>query len=308
MEHQPSSAFAQLRRAVDQKLEKHGREFDKNCESAATRRAINDYSKAVEQMLVHPAVTTADLATKIEALIDSDFHNWNCGCEETALQSLLSDAKRLNAVPVSPALEAALAAWREAQPNWLSGDDMDANKAAFYALMAMPCSVPGDFLVKTYVNLIGELGCTARASFDAPQIGNLFDIDIDEAAGIGELDEAWRRAAYHDIDSSDLGKNLLAYGMPTFSPYHWMERTVAIDMRVCVIIYRLQDGEIRRSLQIPEPGIDGRDDDNQTEWHRLQYILGFSPEREKMLIEEICTNWPRRVLDVVLPVAEKVDA
>lgn len=285
-----TGAMSRLSARVDETYAKFDREFDIDHDSAATQAALSAYEKAIESLVTHPAITAGEIEQKIDALVLSKFHTWNDDTSQTTMQALHADAQRLKAVPVSPAMEDALAVWRAAHEDmaFRRGDVLQNLPKATRALLGVPCTTPGDFMAKVYVNLIGELG-TAAIDEDRD---NPFDIAIDEASGTGYLDEAWRRAAYDDLDHSDLGANLLAYGRPTFSPEDWIERAQVLGIGISVNV----DDSGQRLLWIDEPA----DDEGELppDRQRLERILAFDPDRRSLLIEEIFANYPSLVATV----------
>jgi len=291
MRFNTTEAFAKLRVRVDQALAVHTHCFNIDSNSSATTRAVHAYGDAVKALVECPAITADELVQKIDIMVGSNFHHYAGGGEAKAFAALRADVERLKEYPVSPKIAGALSTWRTTQEMCFGAGEEKAHffEMAFIFMMNMPCVTPGDFIAKTYINLIRALGSTYRKS----GTGNLFDIDldtdIDQNAGDDILEERWYRAAYQDIEHSDLGANLLAYGLPTFSAFDWVERAEMVDLKIGVMI----DADGKRSFSITSP-----DQDNSAlsrERYRLERIWAFDLTRTGLLIEEIVANWPHLV-------------
>lgn len=298
--------FSAKRRAASDAYAVFSTEFDRDDSSAATKRASLAEGKAIEEMLVHPALTPKEVQTKLELVFERDVLMWDFG--PAAAAALVNDLQRLQGHPVSPMIAEALAAWRATHEAWsLAGDDEDgkgdAHSAAYHVLMETPCTTAGDFMAKAYVNLLGDNGSTLHGEAKADLTGNLFDIDIDQAVNMIDQGEVWQRAAYADLDASDLGANLLAYGLPHFSAEHWLERADAVGLQVSAIIHEDGGRGFCQSFPIHDGPNSARID---REWDRLHRLAAF-PEgnRVQALIAEIEAEWPQLVRRSSLPSPSK---
>lgn len=259
---------------------------------AGSKAASDAEYKALEAMLAFPATTPTELQIKLQRIFDRDITGW--ASWEQIQPALLADLRRLQGHPVSRAIAIAFVRWRAIHEVWHFDTDGDQNSEAhseaYHALMATPCTTAGDFMAKAYVNLLGEHGSTLRGTAKADMTGNMWDVDISQADDDREHGEVWQRAAYADLDGSDLGRNLLAYGLPHFSAELWMERADAVGMRVSLIVQ--EDGS--RVFGISED----HDSEDVPEFvhrerSRLQGIWAFDRSRTAELCDEIIREWPQ---------------
>lgn len=156
--------------------------------------------------------------------------------------------------------------------------------------MATPCTTAGDFIAKSYVNLVGLVGHTWFGDAKEQGWGNIWDANI--ANEDDERDDtcAFNRAAYFDIDHSDIGANLLAYGQPHFSAELWMERADAIGLQVRVVEFQGKR-TLWQSMDIDAP----HDSPAGREADRLRRLLAFDTLRSLDVMEEIERDWPQLI-------------
>jgi hypothetical protein len=162
---------------------------------------------------------------------------------------------------------------------------VDAMTAALASIFAVSCATAGDFVVKSYANLLWHAGHTASRHLPDPDTGSYFDIALSEIDSDSTVTDAYYRSVYDDLHHSDLGACLLATGNIDFDPLGWVERAGAIGMPVSVIIR--VDGV--KSLNFGF--IDSNDDRLHREERRLQQILTFdSAHRWKAVADYIAEH------------------
>lgn len=162
----------------------------------------------------------------------------------------------------------------------LQGIMSDAAEVVF----TVGCATPGDFVVKSYVNLLWHAGHTALRHLPDCGTGNYFDVALSEIDSDSLLTDAYYRSVYDDLDHSDLGACLLATGNINFDPLGWVERAGTIGMPVSVIIRA--DGT--KSLNFGF--IDSDDDRLRREERRLQQILTFDHRARWHLVADFIVN------------------
>src|SRR5690606_13003246 len=99
-------------------------------------------------------------------------------------------------------------------------------------------------------------------------------------------------------DATDVGANLLAYGLPYFDAAKWLERADAIGLRVDLV--QQQDGSwlFGQCMDLTDEENRGNNPRIQREQNRLQRIIAndYGGERRiSLLCEEIRRNWPQLV-------------
>ena len=278
--------------------------FDEDPEGEQTKAGLQDHMTAVYECLQHPAVTPTELRLKLCLYRDNNVADWtDRPASRDAFEAMINDTVTLQGYYPGPDMFHALADWRQAyEPfQFIDTDSDDGERAArdrtcaFRALMDTYCTTPGDFIAKSYVNLLELLGHTFRGE----PTGNIFDPNIDREDD--EIDDtcAFHRAAYFDIDHSDVGANLMAYGRPNFSAEHWMERADAIGLKVHVIA---ASDDQQRMLWVATD-IDAEPNTPPSrEANRLQRILAFDPVRRIEVVEEIQRDWPQLIFVAPKPV------
>src|SRR5207237_1040361 len=124
-------------------------------------------SDALDAVMRTPALTPEALRLKLALADDRDMRGWYDWAEVNAV--IVSDLQQMQRPAAS--IGEGFLAWRVAYDAVASGeyeDDevgdalSDARSAAYHALMALPCTTPGDFIAKAYVNLLESVGgCSA---------------------------------------------------------------------------------------------------------------------------------------------------
>lgn len=278
--------------------------FDDN-DRAAEARANERLDKADEALWGAPAVTPTEIAMKIRAAQAR-------GSEDFPIESfysvkhMLADLERQQGWPCSPDVLAAWAAWRDHEERYeaaasrsdAEGDALLPERNALHKqLHETPCTTPGDFILKQYARLQGVIGHTLYGAAKDDMTGNRYDIDIDgEIMEGGLFEEVEYPALYHDIDATDVGANLLAYGLPYFSAEKWMERADAIGLRVNMV--QQQDGSWMFGQHMDLEGEENRGNNERLrrEQDRLMRIVAkdYGGERRaSLLCDEIRREWPQ---------------
>lgn len=256
-------------------------------------RAEKDLFNAVMQM---PADTAEGVRHKLKLLDDRDDrgHGFYYTEMATSIDRDLCELRRPNATLAGPFL-----AWRaayEAVAKLGEVDDSVADAAddvrskAYHAFMDAPCTAPGDFIAKTYVNLLESVGgCSWRPRFRfAP---NVWDIDIAQQDDVREEGEVHDRATYRDLSDCDLGCCLLTFGLLEFSAREWVVRSQEIGLPVSLIIGA--NGERAVSWGV---GLASEDPRLGREVTRLLRLAAYPGEDRHLLIgDELEANWPQIV-------------
>jgi hypothetical protein len=209
-------------------------------------------------------------------------------------------------IRTSPAMTTALEVWQAARIALIAAceiSDEESNRTAqleglaYRALMALPSVNAADFIAKTYVDLLGELGSLHRSYDEAARRLSMFDLDISDNNDPRDQHDLWVRTFYADLDACDMGANLLAYGLPYFSASRWLQRAEAIGLNVHVIVQG--EGKAQTtSYGIELPGGDVVDPHIDREQGRLQRIFAADPGRGSLLVAEIRKNWPHLITTV----------
>lgn len=302
MRFHTTKQFADLQAALKAADQAFEAEFDKDEESAATTAALDETHRALAFLAVSSATTPTEVRRKLEVFEEREAHKLKDPFRAELFAGLRVDLARLQGHPVGPALGPAFMRWRGLyeQAYYTARSDEDADRlcnerhAEFVALMAVPCTTPGDFFTKTYVNLLEHYGSTLVGPAREDLTGNGYDICLDEVQDPVEENAVWVRTAYSDLDATDIGANLLAYGMPCFSAEKWMERADAVDLGVTVTIDAAGKRWLGISMNHPDepPAFVRRERD------RLQRLSAFydGENRVAAIVKEIEREWPQLIL------------
>lgn len=265
---------------------------------------LSAHMATVIECLQHPAVTPTELGLKLCLYRDNNVGYWSAEARD-AFEALINDTVTLQAHYPGPEMFRALEDWRRAEEAYQYTADHEselgetarvARSGAFRAVMATPCTTAGDFIAKAYVNLVGLVGHTWFGEAKEQGWGNIWDANI--ALEDDERDDtcAFHRAAYFDIDHSDIGANLLAYGQPHFSAELWMERADALGLRVGLV--NVKGG---RTLWQSMDTDAEHDSPAGREVDRLRRILAFDAKvRTAEIMEEIERDWPQLISGPVM--------
>ncbi len=166
-----------------------------------------------------------------------------------------------------------------------------------YCEIAMKdCTSSGDFILKRYLALLTKAGSMDAPPVQTSETANRWDIDVNNHEDLGgRFDIADQIGLYRDIDGTDIGANLLAYGQPCFDAELWLEAAERTGIRVDVVQQR--EGGWLFGTSIVEPEGDHLNTPAvQRERRRLLRIVSFpGEERHKKLGNEIRENWPSLV-------------
>lgn len=191
------------------------------------RKNEDDFYERRCRLLIRQAETPAELKAKLDLVWDQDLTNWNAW--DMVRSAIECDLARLERHEPSRAMWVAFQQWRATNLAHQRGDEgaSEIHSKALLALMSTPSATAGDFILKSYVDLLGRLG----GSLD----GNLFDPNTTELDDEALYDAAYLRTLYDDLDATDLGACLLALGRTHFNPRTWLERARALGIGIAVI-------------------------------------------------------------------------
>lgn len=257
--------------------------------------------ETLKALVTAPASTPTEIAEKLRIMndrgIDAGWTDWF----PAIMAQIDRDLREQQRPRVSPAMRDAFGTWREAYraffQEW-SGNDADDDERstgasnACCALMAIPCYTPGDFMVKIFVEMLGEHGA-ARGAFT-------FEIDnIGLTEGLGTNDGAAQEAFFRDLDDTDLGACLLALGQVEFDAAAWL--AAADRVRMSVGLMEQADG--RSGLWTGDFHASGTEDDprHNERVYRVQRLLtgnggDFGTERVATVCEYIRSAQPWRIV------------
>lgn len=250
------------------------------------------WDAACDRLLSTPAGTAAGLGEKLALIEGREMAGWkDWSRHRDAIARDLLELRRPAATLHEPfgAWRAAFLAYGTGCDQSSIGDDAEQRKTAlcdttaqaFHALLAAPCASPGDFMLKVYVDGLQTLGRVEPGSWD---------IDIAQADHVTIFHDAWQRSAYRDLDQSDLGACLLAFGRLDFSASDWIERALALN--VLLDVHGAGAGQVSLRINHHHPGQCER---RQRERRRLTRLLAFDPSRTIAVGEAILRDWPQLV-------------
>lgn len=270
-------------------------------------------------MVDTPAVTPTELAQKIKAYHDREMYMWITGQEY--LEAILTDCARMQGWPLSPRFLERWIAWRkldEVLQSDLSPADekfhSDLRAQAYCEIAMADCTTPGDFILKQYLRLHTTNGSTLYGEAKEDRTGNPWDIDIDDHSDEARFETADKLGCYDDINHTDVGMNLLAYGLLYFDAEAWMKAANRTGLKVDLCIQR--DGREGVSISMLNRNHLGIQEDNddtpqtpvspriKRERDRLRRILanvceqrapGGGRDRYRAIGDEIRENWPELV-------------
>jgi hypothetical protein len=197
----------------------------------------------LEAVLSMPASTPAEVGEKLRIMRERGVDDGWGDDRPRYLAQIERDLAELQRPCVSPVLANAFLKWRLAYASSVN-QDVDFNDdglttilcenvgVAVVELMALPCSTPGDVLLKQYVDLLGANGAT-----------KIFDYEIsvaDLTEGLGTNDGAALESAYRDLAATDLGGCLLALGRVDFDANRWLAAAARAGVEVRLV--RQSDG------------------------------------------------------------------
>jgi hypothetical protein len=252
---------------------------------------------ALTALLFHPTVTPAELQDKIAVMRRRGPlapHNlcWDGEEIERTLDTIERDLIAMVRPNVSPAVATAFSVWAQhhalywSRGDWSDDDSSrlcDAETEAEKALYEVPCTTPGDFIAKAYVELISEYGAKGSTSD-----GLAFMVDDNE-----HLHHFTDKARLRDLMETDLGCCMAALGTVDFDAKAYVIQCRRFGKRLTVM-RSIENGERARGLML---GMDGPhtamgDLLDRLPANGLRMIAG---ERCKAIADEIEAHWPEHI-------------
>ena len=274
--------FAAARQQYDEAMVAYSQFPDSGPDAKAREdEALATLNRADSAFFDAPAFTPFEIAAKLKAIGERGGGKDFCVTDFYPLEAMREDLGRLQRCEISPRMRTAFETFRAHEIAWqeepLLDDDPDYQKHVdlYLALLRTPCTTAGDFILKQYASLRCE-----RGGMDTPRLrkdgtANMWDIEIDDLDDEATFSQAEAATLYEDIDGTDIGMNLLAYGQPHFDPSLWLDAADRADLSVS--IYRRADGGWSFGITYAAEFSDAR---HQRDHHRLQRILASPAARE----------------------------
>lgn len=283
---------AELRAAIE-----HYRTFDDEGEGAEEREeaAGKRLHAADEAFFGADIYTASEVLAKFNLGVERAYNSF----ELTAFYSedaIRLDLERLRRLEPSPAIYTMFMNFRRAAEAEQDAGAVDSahekRSKAYLTLVRAACTTPGDFILKQYLRLLEVNGGCLAGRWKEDLTANPWDVDISDDVDEGCHDTADKHATYADIDGTDIGANLLAYGLPHFDAEAWMEAADRIGLHVDVIV--AADG--KRTFGWCEPlGDEALTERIKRERDRLIRIMNFEPGRIRDIADEIERDWPQLI-------------
>lgn len=272
-------------------------------DSASARRASEAEYVALDAVMLTPCRHPLDVADKLDLYARRSFADRTDG--DLVIASLQRDLRDLARPSASEAMKLAWIKWASVRLAYETQDDIDdktadaicaAHFAEHNALMKVPCTTAGDFLVKSYVGLLEDCQST-----------------VDRPGGFAfEMREDWRQPATHymeddvraalidDLDNCDLGRCMAALGDLDFDPSSWVTAAQRAGLTVTLMI----EADGRRHLYIGESLDDEPSGIVKRRRNRVRALLNFDDARVHDVKVEIEHFFPRLVSRYEQPIAE----
>ena len=255
------------------------------------------------------AITAHEVSSKVSAAVERAGEGLAI-TDVYSVSALEADLARIKRMEPSQPIRDAFFKWRATVEaiEVAKGDDAfnaasDASTEAYGVLAGTPCTTPGDFIVKQYVRLHDTRGHCQVPDTKADMTANLWDVQRNDDDGRCTLDLIDAQTTYDDINSTDIGANLLAYGRLDFDAEAWLEAADRIGFRVD--LSRMPNGSWTFGQCEDLRGEDGPDYSPRLrrEQRRLQTLLNPDPRPERLhaICEEIRREWPQLVRDYHSP-------
>ena len=272
--------------------------FDET-DAVAESRAESHLGAADTLFFNVDAYTPTEVLAKVEAAHDrarddfplTDFYR---------IDAVRQDMERMRRYSVSPAFADQWEAWAKLDEAWACGEEVlsgmpveDLRNQGYCALQTTGCVTPGDFILKRYMALLTSYGGCDNAAEREAMTANRWDIDTSTFAEEARFDHADLLGAYDDIDSTDLGANLLAYGKLDFDAEAWMEAAERVGQEVNLAQQRDGTWMFGTSLLYADEG--STRPRIRRERDRLLRLKAWQggADRHRLLAEEIRANWPQ---------------
>jgi hypothetical protein len=262
--------------------------------------AFGTAAQLLSGLSVLPSVTPTELREKLATLrargciTATNIHN---GPVPAILDRIDADLASMARPNPAPAMVELFEKWKR---SWLAfhhaapmGDReadaaSDAEMTEWQALMMAPCTTPGDFILKRFVDLASDDSTYRNASPtllnpSAPHNG-------------GTKDAIALASAIADLDGCDLGRCLQALGRADFDAMAWLENARAIGATVTVMI----EADGKRALWQRVDLEDGATEAQRRHHKLLTALLGGDTwqERTSAVIEAIVEHFPEQVADL----------
>lgn len=255
---------------------------------------------ALEHLLMLPASTSMEVLSKLYIILERGIDSGWADHFPRYMAQIQFDLINLWRPSVSPNIGAAFSVWAERHVaicrDTIGDDEHDrklslAADEAARALMAVPCTAPGDFVVKVYVEQLNECGPlpNIEGNLDWPF---LIDENAIEEDSYGRSEAEAKRAIIADIKESDLGRCMMALGRTDFDAETWIKASRRVGKGVRVTL----DEDGSRSLYFSDLGGSGIVD----MLHRLTAggLGEVSTQRCGAIADAIVANHPDLVLQV----------
>lgn len=266
--------------------------------TAESDAASAEEYRTLEAFALFPCTTPREASQKLLQLrqrgpLHPDHTCWN-GLE-AILDQLNLDLINMQRPNVSPALAEAFAGWADAHRAMIAARGtadgsfdplFNAAEAALRSLNAVPCTTPGDFIAKAYVNLMDDIGPASAAS--------PFEIDAsaDALQDERENDVGAKAALYRDIMDSDLGLCMAILGRTDFDAEAWIAAADACGHNFAVMVDPDKARGFSQSMDGQEP----------QETYCLRLLAGglgaVSDQRIKAVADAAQANHPAHVVDL----------
>lgn len=246
--------------------------------------------ETLDALTNRPAITTLEIKRKID-IIQTERLSALCVEDlQSEYDQIKLDLINLWRPNASPGIAAAFAEWAKAQRHFYAqrhDDDVELGKRGDAVtetragLMGEPCTTPGDFIVKAFVDLITNAGATYKEEGGGPFMPDIPNLD------------KWDARVWKDIVECDLGRCMIVLGNVEFDAAEYMRiaRMAGKDIRV------IKSGAEKRGLSFGMTGPHSNLDD----W--LSYLMAgglqdISTQRCIAIADEIEANYPALVFDL----------
>lgn len=283
--------------------------------SAAAEAAGDLEYSTLEDFLIAPAFTPTEILGKLTVMRTRDVGEGWTEHYPRYMAQIERDLMEQQRPCVSPCMSDLFDAWREAV-RALNGDHSGSDtqidhlsaalSAATLPLLTAPCFTPGDFMMKVFVEMLGEHGGTywGAAQQHKDPGGFLFEIERRELTlGLGLNDGAAQEAYFRDLNDTDLGCCLMALGRLDFDPAAWLAAADRAGLPVTVVV----GPDDKQALWVGMGGSGGDAVQIERE-QRVQRLLtgnggGFGTTRSAAVGAYIMANEPGRISRALAPVS-----
>jgi len=262
-----------------------------------------DYDAIAKLFTETPAITPTEVAAKLALFERRQMSMWSEGASYFA--AVLKELAAMQGWPVSSRFLQLWGAWRrldEQLQTVTTGEEedrlMELRSRGYVDIVMSDCTTPGDFILKQYLRLLTTHGGTDYGKAKEDGTGNPWDVALDDNSDEARFETADKLGTYHDIDATDVGANLLAYGLPYFDAEKWMERANAIGLRVDLVQQQSGKWMFGQCMDLDDDENRGNNPRLRREQDRLRRIIAKDyggKERISLLGDEIRRNWPQLV-------------